>query len=66
MFRETKSFTIFAQTEKLNGMEIRTIAGNDYRDVVSKANAEGIKKEDIVNIMQSKDGIFLMTYFVEE
>lgn len=50
----------------LNNMEMRSIAGNSMREVLQKANSEGIAKDDIINIMQSKDGIFLLTYFAEE
>lgn len=47
-------------------MEMRSIAGNTLRDVLNDANAQGIKKEDFINLMQSKDGLFILTYFAEE
>lgn len=47
-------------------MKLLTISGNKLREVVDKANQMGIEKDQIISIMQDKDGTFTMTYYGED
>ena len=68
---ETKVFhfqnvlIIFAQ-EKLLTMKMYSIAANDVRKLLDKANELGIEKEQIVEVVKTNDGVFQMIYFAED
>ena len=47
-------------------MKMFTESGNFMRDLVDFVNAKGIKQEQIVSMIQTKDGTFMLTYFAEE
>ena len=47
-------------------MKMLTQSGNSMRDLVEFANQQGLQKDQIVSMMQAKDGTFLLTYFVED
>ena len=46
-------------------MKMMTQSANSMRELVDFVNRNGIKKEDVVSMMQTKDGTFLLTYFAE-
>lgn len=46
-------------------MRMRTYAANQLRDIEKFVNEYGIKKEDIVDIFQSKAGDFMLVYYAE-
>lgn len=47
-------------------MKLLILTGNQMREVVDQANAKGIQKDQILSIVQEKDGTFILTYFAEE
>ena len=47
-------------------MKLYTIAANDMRALMTKANELGIVKDQIVEVLQTKDGIFQMIYQSED
>lgn len=47
-------------------MKMLTQAANDMREINDFVNRNNIEKEHIVNIFQSKDGTYMLVYFVEE
>ena len=47
-------------------MKMHTLAANDMRELETKANERGIQKEDIVQVFQSKEGLFIMTYYSKD
>lgn len=47
-------------------MKMLTHAANDMREINNFVNRNGIPKENIVNIFQSKDGVYMLVYFAEE
>ncbi len=47
-------------------MKMLTQAANDMREINNFVNQNGIPQENIVNIFQSKDGVYMLVYFVEE
>lgn len=46
-------------------MKMYTIAANDMRGIQDKVNELGLTKDQIVNILQSADGTFLLIYYGE-
>lgn len=46
-------------------MRMCTFAANQLRDIENFVNENGIKKENIVDIFQSKEGDFELVYYVE-
>lgn len=46
-------------------MRMLTKAANDMREINNFVNEQHIKKEDIINIFQTMDGIFLLVYYAE-
>lgn len=46
-------------------MKMLTHSGNTMREITEFINQNGITKEQIFSIMQTKDGIFLLNYFEE-
>lgn len=46
-------------------MKMYTIAANDMREIQTKVNELGLKKDQIVSILQSADGTFLLIYYGE-
>ncbi len=47
-------------------MRMLTKAANDMRAINDFVNEMNIPQEHIVNIFQSKDGVFMLVYFEEE
>ena len=47
-------------------MKMFTRAANDMREINDFVNAKGISKDQIVEIIQSKDGSYMLVYFAEE
>jgi len=47
-------------------MKLHTIAANDMRQLLAKANEMGIQQENIVNVFQTKEGLFELVYFAED
>ena len=43
-----------------------TQAANDMREINNYVNDNHIPQEDIVSILQSKDGTYMLVYFAEE
>jgi len=43
-----------------------TQSGNSMRELTEFVNKNGISKENIQSMMQTKDGTFLLIYFVED
>ena len=46
-----------------NGKIMHYINGKNIRELVEKANALGIQREDIVNILSSKDYYYMIYYY---
>ena len=46
-------------------MRMYTYAANDMRAITDFVNENGIKKEDIVGIYETKSGVFMLNYFAE-
>lgn len=46
-------------------MRLYTEAFNDMRELNKFVNREGITQEQIINIFQSKDGMFYLNYYAE-
>jgi len=49
-----------------SGMKLLTISGNQQREVVEKANALGVDRDQIVSINQNQDGTFTLYYYGED
>lgn len=47
-------------------MKLKTKAFNKIRELNDFTNEQGIEKEDIINIFQSNDGLFILSYYEEE
>jgi len=47
-------------------MKMYSIAANDVRKLLDKANELGIEKEQIVEVVKTNDGVFQMIYFAED
>jgi len=47
-------------------MKLMTISGNTLREVIDKANALGVKQENIISTMQDNNGIYSMVYYGED
>lgn len=47
-------------------MKMFTKAANDMREINTFVNENRIPQENIVNIFQSKDGIYMLVYFTED
>jgi hypothetical protein len=47
-------------------MKMFTKAANNMREINDFVNQMNIPKEHIVNIFQSKDGLYTLVYFAEE
>lgn len=47
-------------------MKMMTQSGNSMRDLTEFVNQKGIEKDQIQTMMQTKDGTFLLIYFVED
>lgn len=46
-------------------MKMLTKAANDMREINDFVNENHIQKDDIVNIIQTIDGIFILNYYAE-
>ena len=46
-------------------MRMYTFGANSLREIMEFANANGIAKENIVDVFQTKDGDFMMIYYGE-
>lgn len=46
-------------------MKMYTVAANDMREINNKVNEMGLTKDQIVNIIQSIDGTYLLIYYAE-
>jgi len=70
MLHFTNLFLYLLQTKNImlsnSGMKLLTISGNQQREVVDKANALGIEKDQIVSINQNGDGTFTLYYYGED
>lgn len=53
------------RTKLITAMRMCTFAANQMRDIENFVNESGIKKENIVDIFQSKDGDFELVYYAE-
>lgn len=47
-------------------MKMQTYIANTQRGITDFVNANGISKEMIINIFQSKEGEYILNYFVED
>lgn len=47
-------------------MKLYSKGGNSYRELVDFVNEHKIKKEDIVSMGETRDGLFMLIYFGEE
>lgn len=47
-------------------MRMLTEAANSMRDIKDFINENHIPQERILNIMETKDGVWILNYFVEE
>ena len=47
-------------------MKLMTISGNTLREVIDKANALGVAKENIISTIQDKNGIYSLVYYGED
>lgn len=47
-------------------MRLQTQGANSMREIETFVNEHKIKKADIVSILQSKDGTYFLTYYVED
>lgn len=50
----------------INRMKLEVKAANTLREIRDFINERQISKDNIVSLMQHKDGTFSVTYFVEE
>lgn len=66
VFHDSKLFYTFAVTETLSSMKMQTYIANTQRGITDFVNANGISKEMIINIFQSKEGEYILNYFVED
>ena len=46
-------------------MKMYTLAANDMREIQAKVNELGLTKDQIVNILQSVDGTYMLIYYGE-
>ena len=46
-------------------MKMYTLAANDMREIQNKVNELGLKQDQIVSILQSADGTYLLVYYGE-
>ena len=46
-------------------MKMYTLAANDMREIQSKVNELGLSKDQIVNVLQTADGTYLLVYYGE-
>ena len=46
-------------------MRMYTQAFNQMSDLTKFVNAEGIDKDQIISIIQTKDGTFMLSYYAE-
>ena len=46
-------------------MRMITEAFNSMRDLTNFVNDNALDKKDIINILQTKDGLFLLSYYAE-
>ena len=56
-------FYLFLNKQNACLMKMLTRACNDMREVDTFVNANAIAKDQIVNILQVKDGTFLLIYY---
>lgn len=47
-------------------MKMFTQAANDMREINDFVNEKGISNDQIVEILQSKDGTYMLVYFDED
>lgn len=47
-------------------MTLKTIYANTMRELEKEANEKSVHKEDVINVMQSSDGVFMMSYYTED
>jgi hypothetical protein len=47
-------------------MKLCTLSADSRNKLVEKANEKNIQKEQVVNMIQEKDGTFTLTYFEED
>ena len=47
-------------------MKLFSKGGNSLRELVEFINEKKIKKEDIVSLGETKDGLFMLVYYAEE
>lgn len=47
-------------------MKLYSKGGNTLRELIDFVNEKGIKKEDIVSMGETRDGLFMLVYFGEE
>lgn len=70
MFHFRKTFHIFVPTTNVmlsrSDMKLYSKGGNSYRELVDFVNEHKIKKEDIVSMGETRDGLFMLIYFGEE
>lgn len=47
-------------------MKLLSKGGNTMRELIDFVNQQNIKKENIVSLGETRDGLFLLVYFAEE
>ena len=60
-----KSKFLYLDNKNSYSMNMYTQIGNDLREINDFVNKNGIKKEQIVQIFQENDGLFVILYYAD-